>query len=300
MSNLKGPISQDIANMVRILNEPLQSDELHVYEFKNSDQDLLCAIPPFRSKYFSIAFVISGNFQIQMDLMDYHLSNNDVAIITADSLVQIKKVNTLEKMVVINFMPELFTRYQFQNKGLKVLESLVFKTPSHITLNNSETESLNCIALELKRRNKEDFKNAYKAEVTFHLFMAMVYELANTEQCQQNFTGKISRSQHIAYAFLKSVKQNCQTERTVGFYAKELFITPNHLSESVKKTFGKSAMKLINETTVLALKIQFSNPNLTIEQIGFEFSFSSLQHLSLFYKKHTGLSPRQYRDQLNS
>jgi AraC-like DNA-binding protein len=130
--------------------------------------------------------------------------------------------------------------------------------------------------------------------------MALVYEMANTVKSKATIDHKISRTQQLSYDFLKALKQHSHAERTVAFYADKLHISPNHLSDSVKKTFGKSAMKLINETTVLALKIQLTNPNLTIAQIANEFSFSSQQHLSQFYKNHTGLSPLQYRKQLNS
>lgn len=273
---------------------------MHIYEFRASDKEQLKKISPFKSKYFSIGFSFSGTMEIQVDLVDYYLSENDIIIINTESLVEIKETEKLDSMLVLNFMPELLTKYQFQNKELQIIESILYKTPTKISLEPDEIKSLNNITLELKKRNTTDVNTTFQSEIIYHLFMAFIYELSSTAKSKGIIDRKISRTQQLSYDFLKSIKQYCHTERTVAFYADQLHITPNHLSDSVKKTFGKSAMKLINETTVLALKVQFSNPNLTIAQIADEFSFSSLQHLSQFYKNHTGLSPLQYRKQLNS
>lgn len=300
MSVSKTYINHNIADVVQLLQMPLQSDQLHIYEFKQGDKEALRTIPPFKSAYFSIAFVVSGSVKMQIDLKSYTFVSCDAIIITADSLVQFEHLDALESMVVIGFMPAFLVKNNFQNQSLDILESILFKTPTKIYFGDKETETLKAVALEIKKRNRLQSNNNYKTEIIYHLFMVLIYEMANVMKNRVTLDVKMSRSKQLAFDFLKSLKKNCYTERSVAFYAGQLYISPNHLSEVVKKTFGKSAMKVINETTVLALKIQLSDPRLTIAQIADDFCFSSLQHLSQFYKNHTGLSPLQYREQLNS
>ena len=71
---------------------------------------------------------------------------------------------------------------------------------------------------------------------------------------------------------VKLIEENFMRERTVAFYADQLCLTPKYLSVIVKSVCGK-----------------------TVQQIASDLSFPNASSFGTFFKKHTGLSPKNYR-----
>lgn len=90
---------------------------------------------------------------------------------------------------------------------------------------------------------------------------------------------------------LKHYKQH----RDVQFYANELCITPKHLSLVIKQTTKKGANEIINEYVTLQAKSMIKSSTLTIQQISNELNFANQSFFGKFFKRQTGMSPKQYR-----
>lgn len=81
----------------------------------------------------------------------------------------------------------------------------------------------------------------------------------------------------------------------VGFCAKELHISPNYLSDLLKKETGKSAKEHINLYVIERAKNSLLNSASSISEIGYALGFEYPQHFSAFFKTRTGISPSEYR-----
>lgn len=91
--------------------------------------------------------------------------------------------------------------------------------------------------------------------------------------------------------------ENIDYNRDIDFYSKKLDITPNHLNKSVKAATGKTAISLLNEISILKAKMLLRNTNKSIGEIAFELGIEDQSYFSRFFKKATGLTPLQYRNE---
>ena len=66
-------------------------------------------------------------------------------------------------------------------------------------------------------------------------------------------------------------------------------------SFSIKEVRGKSALDLINEAVILDAKAQLKNSDLTILQISDTLNFTNPSFFAKYFKKHTGMTPKEYR-----
>lgn len=106
----------------------------------------------------------------------------------------------------------------------------------------------------------------------------------------------VSRQGRMSGQFLLLVQENFRKERFLEFYADKLEVTPKHLSRTVKKQTGYTAVEWIERYVVLEAKVLLKSSNLNIQQIANELNFPSQSFFGKYFKKLTGLSPKEFRN----
>lgn len=79
-------------------------------------------------------------------------------------------------------------------------------------------------------------------------------------------------------------------------FADLLFINPNHLSDTIKNVLGKSPCSIYEEKLIAICKELIVNSDKPIKEIAYTFSYEP-SNFTKFFKRLTGFTPRQYRDQ---
>ena len=95
------------------------------------------------------------------------------------------------------------------------------------------------------------------------------------------------------------VEQHFKTEHSVAFYADKLFKSPKTLSNNFAK-LNRSPLQIIHQRIVLEAQRLLSYTDKTAKEIAYEIGFEDASHLSRLFKKHTSLSPSDYKKRLNT
>ena len=96
--------------------------------------------------------------------------------------------------------------------------------------------------------------------------------------------------------FLSLVQRHFKQERFLDFYANQLELSTKHLSRKVKEATGFSAVEWIDRFIILEAKVLLKSTNMSIQQISDELNFNSQSFFGKYFKKHTGLSPKDFRN----
>lgn len=94
------------------------------------------------------------------------------------------------------------------------------------------------------------------------------------------------------------LQKHYKTEKQINFYADQLRITPKQLSRITEKMTGKTAKQLIIDKTIQESIRLLSHSMLTITEISRELGFENESNFSLFFKKHYGIPPSQFRQNI--
>ncbi len=130
------------------------------------------------------------------------------------------------------------------------------------------------------------------AEAAGYQLMAFGEEAARLHDADQ------PRSRKATYVrnFLRLVRDFHRQERSIGFYAEKMFISPKYLSLIIKEATGRSAAEWIDQYVVQEAKnlLRYSGKN--VQQIAYELNFTNQSSFGKYFKHLTGLSPTQFQN----
>lgn len=81
-------------------------------------------------------------------------------------------------------------------------------------------------------------------------------------------------------------------------FAADLFIHPTHFSNTIKLTTGRSPCDFVEERIMTEARQMLSNTTLPIASICYILTFNEPTNFTKFFKTFEGVTPRQYRKQL--
>lgn len=140
-----------------------------------------------------------------------------------------------------------------------------------------------------------DTGNPYASQALLYQMLLFIHK--DGYKCYEKFAnGALHVQDRISNQFLALVQENFRRERFLDFYASKLKITPKHLSRTVKKQTGYTAVEWIERFVILESKVLLKSSNLNIQQIADELNFPSQSFFGKYFKKFTGMSPKQFRN----
>ncbi len=109
-------------------------------------------------------------------------------------------------------------------------------------------------------------------------------------------TPKTARARTLARQFLLKLEEGQPLNVSVSEIAHSLHISERQLVETLRREVGKSPRMLIEERLALEVKRLLVDPSLTIAEVGYALGFENASHFSRFFRRHAGLSPREFRE----
>ena len=104
-----------------------------------------------------------------------------------------------------------------------------------------------------------------------------------------------ARTHYVRFAAL--INRHHKSHRTVASYANEIGITPSHLNAICQELTGMSALTVIHGRLFLAARRSLVYTEKTITGVSHSLGFNDPAYFTRFFKRQTGMTPRQYRRQ---
>ena len=143
------------------------------------------------------------------------------------------------------------------------------------------------------RSAASDVENPYRLQVIENLIRTLFY--GGISKFHKMESDSVSYKNSIVERYIELVQTHYREERIIGFYADKLCITPKYLSKLVKEYTGRSAGEWIENYVILEARAMLQSSDMTIQQIASSLNFPNQSFFGKYFKRATGLSPKQYR-----
>lgn len=281
--------------LLEALGQARQPEGLHIY----IQDGLVCEIPvlhPHRMDYPLFFLVLEGELELKINLVPHQIRKNEFLFISPNTIRQFIQNSDNLNIACMCFTMDFVLKTGIAKSSLDPSAYLSSKQSPHIQLAPEETAMLKELMQMVYLRNMEDEASPYRQERLTHSFSLLLYEIATlfTKQ-KKDVPLKLTRKEELSAIFLNLLNQHFKEQRSLQFYADQLFITPKYLTQTIKETIGKTAGEIIDEMVVTEAKVLLHSTSQTIAQIAELLYFSDQFFFSKFFKNQTGITPSEYR-----
>ncbi|MEN8928127.1 MAG: helix-turn-helix transcriptional regulator [Flavobacteriales bacterium] len=106
----------------------------------------------------------------------------------------------------------------------------------------------------------------------------------------------ISRFEDLLKTHFQSEKLKENGLPKIDYFASQLRLSPNYLTDLLKKETGKTAKEHIHLTVISSAKYKLLNSADSVKEIAFSLGFEYPQYFSRLFKSKTGLTPLEFRE----
>lgn len=248
------------------------------------------------SNYFAIVCIHEGKGIVETDLMKAPFSKNHILCFnTYQAFVLHPKTKIKASLLLFHANFFCIETYHHEVGCNGVLFNNIYST-SVIDVSKFNHEELKEIFYHIKAEIKED--ELASNELVFSYLKIFLIKLTRlkTDIDLENKTNFKDLPNYLE-TLTVLINENFKTEHQPSFYADKLNVTVKTLSNSTKKYYKKTISSLINEKIILKAKWELLHTNTQIKQIAADLGFNDEYYFSRFFKKHIGLSPKQFRDE---
>ncbi|KAA1247160.1 AraC family transcriptional regulator [Aquimarina sp. RZ0] len=264
--------------------------------FKIADEEFLCCYTKSKSvNLFTFIWARDYSALLEIDGISFCLEQNSIIVLTPN---QYLKFIEGQNLIVYQFNQEFYC-IKDHDKEVSCMGVLFYgnNTIPIIKLDSENQKKLDFLhQVFLDELNTID---TIQAEMLRMLMARFIITTTRLIKQQSGFKNVYNEQVDIIREFNVLVESNFKKEHSVAFYAEKLFKSPKTLSNSFAR-FQKSPLQIIHDRIILEAKRLFIYTDKTAKEIAYEVGFDDASHLSRMFKKHTTLSPSEFKKQLKT
>jgi len=246
---------------------------------------------PYLVEDYRMGILVRGELDVTVNLIDYHVTAGQMIFMGRGSIVHLHKVSkeTLVKGFILS--ADLMSLI-FPDKRLSLSSS-----SATAFIHEPSTDDRKFLDNMLLTTWSLVHSKDYPEEVFHSLISALVNYYDHLYCSDNHLEGEGKGTENLFNMFIALVNQHCDRERNISFYADKLCLSPRYFSTLIQEQSGKPAKHWIDTAVVTRAKVLLRHSPKTISQISTELNFPNDSFFCKFFRRLTGSSPTEYREQ---
>lgn len=241
-----------------------------------------------------LLFCTKGEADITIDLEEYHIVPNTNVMLLPGSILSLKSATKDFRIHYFAYSGEMIKVACF-----RLEPAFMHFMKENACYTHTDPEAIKGIMglIEASAAIYGDKENRFQESIAQNLLQ--IFFLDTYDKVQRYFTKDqlegSNRKGQLFKKFIHLVHAHCTSQRDVAFYAEQLCISTRYLSAITKEAGNISAKGIIDEFLTLEIKVTLQSTNLSLKEIADRYNFPDQSFFGRYFKKHTGMSPKEYR-----
>ncbi|MCC9070689.1 helix-turn-helix domain-containing protein [Flavobacterium sp. F-65] len=244
------------------------------------------------SPMYSI-FLLEGSGKVSVDLVEYSFEGKIMLFTSPYQIIHFNVIKSL-KTTRLQFHGDFYC-IEYHKKEVAcngLLFNNIYQQP-YVNLEDKDFIELDYILGKLII--ELDNSTSYAMAVV-RAYLQLILALCSKIKYEDNLVDEERNIHHPLMQFKELLENNFREERQPSFYAAQMGISPNSFSKLCKQYFLKTPSTLIHERVILEAKKLIHLTYKSMKQIAAELNFDDENYFSRYFKKHTGITPTAFRE----
>lgn len=252
---------------------------------------------PSRLNALIIGVGTEGETSLTSNLQEFRLKKDSLFIFSPKHILQVQSNNRFKAHLIV-IAPDLLKRINIDTKRMMPL-FLQFGSLPCMELTQAESQSLRSF-ISMVEQELKGSETDFSSEIIGGLIAATIYKVGDilthylTEHPEVD-SPIHNRAEEYFRQFTELLGEHYKHERSVGFYARQLCITPKYLTTLIKRISGKSVSEWIDNYVILEAKTLLKYSNMSVQEIAYYLNFPNQSFFGSYFKRNAGMSPSQYK-----
>lgn len=276
-------------------DELMLTDNLELISEAWKEVPLIADAYPFKIDFTMVLFCQTGYSRGRINLKEFRLETNDVLVAPPGSIGEYIEFGKDCRMVAIADAGANFFNDDIYSQSVFFCKYLAEQAVIHLT--PEEMQEIVEIYHRMRQKVEQtDFKYTRVALQGYIQVLASIgyqwgaryhdhYELEKKTETHQ---------QKIFNTFMELAQRHFKKERTIGFYADKMCLTPKYLSQVIRRVSGRYAGEWIDDYVILEAKALLRSKKYTVAQVCDILGFANASHFCKHFKAAVGCSPGKY------
>ena len=252
---------------------------------------------PSRLNALIIGVGTEGETSLTSNLQEFRLKKDSLFIFSPKHILQVQSNNRFKAHLIV-IAPDFLKRINIDTKRMMPL-FLQFGSLPCMELTHAESQSLRSF-ISMVEQELKGSETDFSSEIIGGLIAATIYKVGDilthylTEHPEVD-SPIHNRAEEYFRQFTELLGEHYKHERSVGFYARQLCITPKSLTTLIKRISGKSVSEWIDNYVILEAKTLLKYSNMSVQEIAYYLNFPNQSFFGSYFKRNAGMSPSQYK-----
>lgn len=303
MKHVSSPSYQTLQEQYRALGWPVElmvaGEEFTIFNLADLAQPLPFRSPPSRLNFFVFNFLKSARGHYVVDEQRFVIRPGTIYF-TNPGHTRCFEYQALEEAYLITLSEE-FLREHVHPDVFEKFPFLLAETFPALPVPSAVFAEFERIYLQLHHEYRGH--SPFRRQVMGHLCMVLLLKLNEHFGLGYNPIYEGNRGSAIVRRFRQLLEQHYHDLRRgpagpvfrVQDYADAQHLHPNYLSAVIKSKTGKTIGTWVAEKNIAEAKALLQESGLAVQDIAERLGFAEPAHFSTYFKKHTRVSPLQYR-----
>jgi AraC-like DNA-binding protein len=248
---------------------------------------------PCKIKCGVYAIMVEGSARATIGITKYEFQRNDVVLLEPGSFLLIHEFSDDARVYYLLFSSSFLEKNTFSTR--MSLEALQLRNP--IVHLDEERAEVICDMAKLLMKASNCTPSMLSSEKMVNVFNLLQLSYSSYARTQDTYLVKPQdRRTAIYQEYTKLVLNHYSEWHHVSQYAEAMHMTLPHLCSTIKQVSDKTAGDIINEAIMTDAKAQLKISNLQVKEIAMSLGFENLAFFNRFFKTHTGMTPKSYRN----